>query len=448
MTDSQRLTQRMVVAAKPDPNGVSFLWDSELKGFGCKIEVTGTKSFVLQYRNSEGRKRRIVIGRLGVLTLEQARREARIKLGQVAEGDDPADVQREERHGLTVGALCDWYLTEAEAGRLLGRKHVPIKASSLAMDRSRIESHIRPLIGRRKISNLRLPDVEKMQIDIAEGKTSRPRGNGRGGVTSGGRGVAARSISTLHAIFAHAKRAGLIEENPATGVRKFPGKPRTRRLDRQELRDLGAMLQEVAEIEHPIGLVIVRVLALSGMRLNEAQGLEREWISDDGFVAFGHTKTGAQIRAIGKPVLKLLRQQPVSLTSPFVFPSDGGQSHFVAADGVFGRICRRLGWNDVTPHTLRHTFASIAAELGYSELTIAAMLGHAAGSVTGRYVHIDQAVRSAADRVSAEIAILLGGDGGEQALTNIFSFTGTLMPSPSPLLGRDGFVTVRLASSK
>lgn len=448
MADRLRLTQRMIVAAKADAGRVTFLWDSELRGFGCKIETTGTKAFVLQYRNAEGRKRRIVIGRLGVLTLEQARREARIKLGQVAKGIDPADVQREERHGLTVGAICDWYLTEAGAGRLLGRKHVPIKASSLAMDRSRIESHIRPLIGRRKVSNLRLADVEQMQIDIAEGKTSRPRGNGRGGVTSGGRGVAARSISTLHAIFAHAKRAGLIDENPALGVRKFPGKRRTRRLDRQELRDLGAMLREVADTEHPVGLVIVRVLAMSGMRLNEAQSLEREWISDDGYIAFGHTKTGAQIRALGAPVLKLLREQPSSSTSPFVFPSDGGRSHFVAADGVFGRICHRLGWNDVTAHTLRHTFASIAAELGYSELTIAAMLGHAAGSVTGRYVHIDQAVRSAADRVSAEIAALLDGDSTPQTFTNLFSFTGPLVSSSSPLLPEGGFVTVRARSSR
>ena len=30
---------------------------------------------------------------------------------------------------------------------------------------------------------------------------------------------------------------------------------------------------------------------------------------------------------------------------------------------------------DVTPHTLRHTFASVAGDLGFSELTIAALLG-------------------------------------------------------------------------
>ncbi|WP_157973421.1 tyrosine-type recombinase/integrase [Blastomonas sp. UPD001] len=105
--------------------------------------------------------------------------------------------------------------------------------------------------------------------------------------------------------------------------------------------------------------------------------------------------------------MTLLRSQPAREDVRYVFPSDGGQTNFVAADGVLGRICKRLGWQDVTAHTLRHTFGSVAGELGYSELTIAAMLGHAAGSVTGRYVHIDDAVKSAVERVSLEIASLL-----------------------------------------
>ena len=46
---------------------------------------------------------------------------------------------------------------------------------------------------------------------------------------------------------------------------------------------------------------------------------------------------------------------------------------------------------DITPHTLRHTFASLAGDLGFSELTIAALLGHSARGVTQRYIHIDEA---------------------------------------------------------
>lgn len=444
MSEPQRLTKRRIDETHPVKGQVIFLWDKDLRGFGCKIEGAGTKSFVLQYRNSEGRKRRLVLGRYGVWTVERARDEARIKLGEVAKGDDPAEDRRNARTALTVGQVCDWYLTEATAGRILGRKRAPIKASTLAMDRSRVESHIRPLLGRRRVGALRLPDIEQMQNDIAAGKTARPRGTGRGGVTAGGKGAASRSVGTLHSIFAHAKRAGLIDANPALGVRKFADKKKVRRLSREEIGDLGRMLREVADIEHPVGLAIVHLLAVSGLRLNEAQAMHRAWVSDDGFIAFGDTKSGAQIRVIGRPALGILCKQSAGDENPYVFPSDGGQSHFIAADGVLGRICKRLGWTDVTAHTLRHTFGSIAGELGYSELTIAAMLGHAAGSVTGRYVHIDEAVRSATERVSAEIEALLNGEqSASQSGGQVFQFSPILLSKGSLLT--QGMVTIRRA---
>src|SRR3546814_2495138 len=109
----------------------------------------------------------------------------------------------------------------------------------------------------------------------------------------------------------------------------------------------------------------MRLLVLGGLRRNEGQGLERAWVADEGYIVFSDTKTGAQIRVIGAPALRVLREQPVQDGSPYIFPSDGGQSHFVAADGVLGRICHGLGWTDVTAHTLRHTFGSIAGGLGY-----------------------------------------------------------------------------------
>ena len=61
----------------------------------------------------------------------------------------------------------------------------------------------------------------------------------------------------------------------------------------------------------------------------------------------------------------------------------------------------------VTPLTLRHTFGSVAGDLGFSELTIATLLGHAARSVTQGYVHIDEALKLAAARMCEEIASTL-----------------------------------------
>ena len=50
---------------------------------------------------------------------------------------------------------------------------------------------------------------------------------------------------------------------------------------------------------------------------------------------------------------------------------------------------------DITPHVLRHSFASLAADLGYSEPTIASLIGHKTHSITSRYVHSADAVAKA-----------------------------------------------------
>ena len=98
--------------------------------------------------------------------------------------------------------------------------------------------------------------------------------------------------------------------------------------------------------------------------------------------------------------------------SPFFFPADWGEGHFIGIVRVLDRVCALAGLADVTPHTLRHTFASVAGDLGFSELTIAALLGHASRGVTQRYVHIDEALRLAADKVAGEIAAILDGSAG------------------------------------
>ncbi len=84
---------------------------------------------------------------------------------------------------------------------------------------------------------------------------------------------------------------------------------------------------------------------------------------------------------------------------------------------MLGRVCQKAGLADITPHTLRHTFASLAGDLSFSELTVAALLDHSAKGVTQRYVHIDEALRMTADRVADEMADLL--DGGRRQLAPV-----------------------------
>jgi integrase len=62
---------------------------------------------------------------------------------------------------------------------------------------------------------------------------------------------------------------------------------------------------------------------------------------------------------------------------------------------------------DVTPHVLRHSFASLAGDLGYSEPTIAALIGHKGHTITSRYMHAADAVLLAAADAVADRALAL-----------------------------------------
>ena len=414
---TEKITKRIVdalKAPKPSRDGVKvrehFVWDRELRGFGVQVMPSGLKSFVIQYRTLEGRNRRAVIGRYGLMTVEEARKLAHEKLVAVSKGVDPVAEEAKAAGLLTVAEVCDWYLAEAEAGRILGRRRRPIKSSTLAMDRSRIEAHIKPLLGRRQVASLKLGDVEGAQADIAAGKTSKPRAGSRGGATTGGEGVAARTMSTLHSILEHAVRLGKIEANPAKGVRRLASAPRERRLSRSEIERLGKTLRAAAEEgEHPTGLAAIRFLLLTGFRRMEALGLQGTWLDEEECaIRFPDTKSGAQIRVIGQAAIDLLLDQPKT-KSPFFFPADWGEGHFIGVVRVLDRVCQKAELADITPHTLRHTYASLAGDLGFSELTIAALLGHSARGVTQRYVHIDEALRMTADRVADEMADLLDG---------------------------------------
>ena len=73
------------------------------------------------------------------------------------------------------------------------------------------------------------------------------------------------------------------------------------------------------------------------------------------------------------------------------------------------RPCVAAEVKGVTAHLLRHIFGSVAGDMGYSELTIAALLGHGKRGVTQGYIHIEKGLREAADRVAAKIADLLDG---------------------------------------
>jgi Arm DNA-binding domain len=96
---TQRITKRAVEALQP--NGGEFvLWDDTMSGFGVRVRPTGAKSYVVIYRAGAGRRapvRRYTIAPVGKITPERARARAKLILGAVAHGHDPANEKAVER---------------------------------------------------------------------------------------------------------------------------------------------------------------------------------------------------------------------------------------------------------------------------------------------------------------------------------------------------------------
>ncbi len=400
-----RLTKRFADAIKPDLNGKEITyWDDKLKGFGLRIQAGGAGSWVVMYRTHEGRQRKLTLGRLGTLTPDEARKEARQKLAEADRGGDPAGEKAAARNAMTVAELCDWYLEAATTW---------VKPSTLSMDKSRIECHVKPLIGNRAVARITVSDLERMQADIAAGKTAKmKRRIGRGANTTGGRGVGARTLGMLGAILEFARRNGVIKDNPARLAKKYPNQKRTRFFSFDEFVAFGAAMRE-AELDgkNLTGIDALKTLALTGCRRGEILSLPWEWIdATNSCIRFGDTKTGAQIRPLGKPAVDLLQSLSRIENGKWVFPALTGEGHFVGLPRVFMRLCMRANIEGATIHTLRHSFASAAAGLGYSELTIAGLLGHSLSGVTARYAHMpDKALVAAADIISERILDALNG---------------------------------------
>jgi integrase len=402
MAERKRIGLREVRALGPNQE----VWDSAVAGFGARRQKGNAVAYVLLYRTAEGRTRRYTIGRHGApWTPDTARDEAVRILGEAVTGADPAAAKQAKRKAETVAELCDAYWADAEAGRLMTRLRTVKKASTLVSDKGRLEKHIKPLLGRMKVAAVMREDVEQFMHDVAEGKTAAraPTGKKRGlSNVRGGMGTASRTVGLLGAVFTYAVKHRMRSDNPVHGVMRPADGRRERRLSDEEYAALGAALREApAQNVWPAAIAAARFLILTGWRSGEALGLR--WADVDlarRTARLPDTKTGESLRPLSHVACNVLRDLP--RMGELVFPPTRGDGQMAGFRKLWNRITKLRNLPaDLTPHVLRHSFASLAGDLGYSEPTIAALVGHKGHTVTSRYVHAADAVLLAAADVVA-----------------------------------------------
>lgn len=420
-----KITKRTVDALKP---GESDLWvaDSEVEGFGVRVRPTGSKSYFLRYR-VQGERRFANIGKHGSpWSPDMARKEAMRLLGLVVGGKDPKVEANNQKNDMTVSTLCDRYIEDVKAGQVLTRRGVRKSASTIATDNGRIERHIKPLLGRKKIKSITRKDIVAFRDAVTSGATRADIKTGKYGraIVKGGSGTATRTLGLLSGIFAYAVRNMMRDDNPVHGVERASDKRKLISLSSENYAAIGKALRALEKECAPdrddaeksgktgkrVALSAIQALLLSGCRKSEILSLKKSEVDlSTQCFRLVETKSGEQVRPIGRTLAEFLGGLDFDEESEWVFPASRGDGHIVGVPKVWNEVRKMTGLAGVTLHTARHGFASVAAELGYSEITIAGLLGHRSSSVTGRYIHlVDPALIAAANGVSGLIESRMG----------------------------------------
>lgn len=416
-----KISKRTVDAAAPDPARRYYLWDSSLGGFGLLVLPTGIKSYVFRYRTREGRDRRATIGKHGALTPEKAREAAEAMAQTVRAGGDPLAEKTAARTAPTVGDVLDRYLES--------RRFQEKAETTRAIDRGRIERHLRPLLGRSIVDKLRPEDVRGTFAAIAAGKTAatvktKARGLAR---VRGGEGTARDAIKLLRAALNWAVGEGLVGRNPCLGIKLGADGTRETILrgpdDYRRLFETLARMETERRLRAPVAAAI-RVIALTGCRRGEIAGLL--WSHVDlkaGRIVLPPTshkagrRTGkGRIIALPAAAQEIIARQPVGEPDAYVFQPAKGEgvvnlSHPWRKVRTEAKLPEGIGL-----HGLRHSLASALAMGGAQASEIQAALGHATITMAARYVHWADGARALlAERAAAPALAGMAAAAGKAA---------------------------------
>lgn len=376
-----RLTKRSVEGFSVEEKDY-LVWDRDVRGFGVRIYPSGKKTYLVQYRAGR-RTRRVTIGQHGVLTTEEARREAKQLLASVARGNDPSAQRQAKRHAPTVAGLCDRFLEEYVA------QHC--KPTTARDYQSIIRRFIRPKLGPIAIAEVTRADVVAFHHDLR----STPY-------------QANRAASMLSKLFNLAEDWGLRQAgtNPARRIKKNREEEKKRYLSDDEQIRLGETLANALE-EGTESLYVVSAILLliyTGCRLSEILTLRWDYVTSH-HLELPDSKTGRRRIPLPREAYDILMDLPREEGNPYVIIGNVAGQPLVNLQKPWNRIRARAGLSDVRIHDLRHTYASVAMKDGIDPFTLKEIMGHKNLTTTLRYAHLaDDAVQRAAGSVAARLA--------------------------------------------
>lgn len=377
-----KLTQAFVAKAKAAPGADrTVYWDQSLKGFGLMVTPAGHRSYVCQYR-AGGKSRRMAIK--NVLSLEDARKEAKAVLGAVAKGKDPLTERRKEKASAenTLQSVVESYL-KREGGKL-----------RTAGDRRAIfERWVYPNLGSRRIDEIKRSDITKLLDTIEDGKPGKRK--------SGGPVMATLTLAYIRGVMNwYAMRSDDFRSPIVRGMGRGAGNKRARVLDEDELR---AFWRASQGWDHPYSHML-RFILLTATRRDEAADMRWTELDGDLFtIPAARYKTKidfelpvsraaldvlATVRKVGKKgfVFTLSGNVPISSFAHYKKTFDRLMlAELQKLAGARGDDPAKVSFARWTTHDLRRTARSLMTQAGIPPDHAERALGHVIGGVRGVY---------------------------------------------------------------
>jgi len=362
------------------------IWDTQLPGFYAQVRKSGVISFYVRCRFADGARLNLRIGPASVLTVAEARTQARKLLAQALTGQLPDPRQPPPE-------------TIAEVIEKRYIPHIKARKKSWHLDVGLLNKHILPFFGKRALNSLTVAEIDLFHKELRETKKLLP-------------------ASCNHVLFILRRLFKLaidtwelpgVTENPARKVENF--KLNNVRQVYLKHDEIARLLSTARGMEVTYLAEIVAFLLLTGVRRTNA--LEARWVEFD-FESqvwhVPHTKSGKpQDIWLSPEAVALLQALPSRDSSPWCFPNPKTGSAYRFINHAWNRLCAAAGFPNLHIHDLRHTFASLMVQSGFSLFVVQNALGHQNPSMTMRYAHLaDDTLRSAVSTVGAAIARELG----------------------------------------
>lgn len=408
-------------AARGLKHGDKPLMCHVVRGLQLHAKKTG-KVWLFYYRSAAGERRRPKVGDFPTFSLEDARKLAGEWYEIVKRGGDPSRDRQEYRDGLTVAALCDEYI-ERDAKRR-------DKPRTLEEKQRRIKLYIKPLLGKLKVSDVKLEDINTALDKVATVRVvERLSKRGKVFKTELGGLTAARHVRyDLSDMFRFAEHDDNKwrprHSNPVRDAQRFRKPKRRRHMEGDEAPKVAAELDKLAK-EYPQRVAALWVILLAGTRVTEILTAKRSQLSGDKIILTEH-----KTQRTGDERVIVLPGQALTILNGLV--DDGSGYLFGAelsnvearADGKPNDRARQLvrvvwekareaaGCSDLRVQDFRRTFASAAKSAGRSKETVGELLGHRDSSSIEAYTWLfDEAASTAAQDTADELEKRMRGNG-------------------------------------